>query len=143
MRTNEELETFINEEEPVYKNPSQLELNKLLRAYGEDVRIIANEKTKSFYVFNANNLHYTVTKKIPEFNDIQQLMATSAQPPYILTATGVIKDGKITLTGSDILRWSKYDSITRVQIKLRNWSFCDKYLNNTVKDFLKKIKVDK
>lgn len=139
----EELETLINEEEPVYKNPSQLELNKLLRMYGEDVRIIANEKTKSFYVFNSNNLHYTVTKKLPEFDDIQKLMATSAQPPYILTATGVIENGKITLTSSDILKWKKYDSIMRIQVKLRDWSFCNKYLNNTVKDFLKKIKVNK
>lgn len=138
---SEEVETFINEEEPVYRNPSSTEINKLLRLQGEDVRIIANERTKSFYIFNANNLHYTVTKKIAEFADIQKFMATAAQPPYILTATGIIENGKITLIDSDILKWNKYGPLMRAQIKLRDWSFCDKYLNHTVKDFLKKIKI--
>ena len=141
--TNEEIETLVNGEEPVYRNPSSTEINKLLRISGEGVRIIANERTKSFFVFSQFNLHYMVTKKIGEFQDIQQFMATAAQPSYILTATGIIENGKITLTDSDILKWSKYNSLIRAQIKMRNWSFCDKYLNHTVKDFLKKIKVNK
>jgi len=139
----EEVETFMNGEEPVYRNPSFTEINKLLRISGKGVRIIANEKTKSFFVFSQFNLHYIVTKKIGEFQNIQKFMATAEQPSYIFTATGIIEDGKITLTDSDILKWSQFNKDIRKQIKLRDWSFCDKYLNHTVKDFLKKIKVDK
>jgi len=139
----EEIETFINEDEPVYRNPSMTELNKLLRIYGTNVRIIANDRSKSFYVFSSSNLHYTVTKKISEFDGIQKLMATAEQPSYILTASGIIEDGKITLTDSDILKWSQFNKDIRKQIKQRDWTFCNKYLNNTVKDFLKKIKVYK
>jgi len=139
----EEIETYADEDTPVYKNPSSIELNKLLRTHGSGVRITANEKTKNFYVFPSSFLHFQVTKKISEFFEIQSLMATQQQPSYIFTATGEIENSKITLKSSDIYSWSKYDPDLRKSIKLRNWNFCDKFLNNSIKDFIKKLKVNK
>lgn len=139
----EEIETYIDEDTPVYKNPSSIELNKLLKTCGPIVRITANERTKNIYVFPSSFLHFQVTKRISEFSKIQGLMATQEQPSYIFTATGEIENSKITLKSSDIYSWSKYNANLRKEIKLRDWSFCDKFLNNSIKDFLKKLKINK
>ena len=140
---NKEVETIIKEKFAVYKNPSTLELNKLLRDDGPSVRIIASERTKSFYVFNAEQLHFQACRLISEFQPILKLIATEEQPAYIFTATGEIENGKITLISSDILSWSRFDDTIRRSIKMKDWSFMDKYLNSPVKAFLKKLKVNK
>lgn len=139
----EEIESYLDEDIPIYKNPSAVELNKLLRTCGSEVRFTANERTKSFFVFPGSYLHFQATRKIAEFSEIQALMATQEQPSYIFTGTGRIENSKITIIDSDVLKWSKYDPMNRKSVKLRDWGFCDKYLNKPIKDFLKKLKVNK
>lgn len=139
---DEEVETIISEKFVVYKNPSTVELNKLLRDDGADIRIIASERTKSVYVFNGEQLHFQACRLISEFHPILSLIGTEEQPAYIFTASGVIENGKITLTSSDILSWSRFDDTIRRSIKMKDWSFMDKYLNKPVKAFLKNLKVN-
>lgn len=110
----------------------------------KNVRVIASERTSNFYVFDASVLHFQACKKIPEFESVLHLIATPEQPSYILTATGEVDFGRITLKSSDLLNWSKFNPQIRKEImKYRNWSFCDKYLTEPVKDFLKTIKIKK
>ena len=80
---------------------------------------------------------------IPELEDVLKFIATPEQPSFILTASGKIENGKITLHSSDILSWSKFDPDIRKQIKQRNWSYCNKYLNNDANSFIKHLKVNK
>ena len=130
----EEVVSFLDSEgdNEILMNPGPVELNKLVRKMGKDVRIIASEKTKNVYVFNSDSLHFQACRMIEEFQPILKF----------ITASGEVEDGKITLTDSDVLRWNKFNSDTRREImKSRDWSFVNKYLNNDIKIFLKHLKI--
>lgn len=141
-KVNEEIFSLVKDE-PIYQNPSSTDLNKMARDFGTEVRIITSERSKNFYVFPSRHLHFEVCRMIPEFEEILKFIATPEQPSFIFTASGTIENGKITLHSSDILSWSKFDPDIRKQIKQRNWSYCNKYLNNDANKFIKHIKENK
>lgn len=137
----EDIAAKLKNDNMVFKNPTKKDLNELYLKSGKNVRFIANERTKNFYVFTSELLHFQACRDIPEFEPILQYIATPEQPSFLFTGTGIIEMAKITITQSDIIQNKLFSPQIRKEIKMRDWSFANQWLNTSIKDFMRHIKL--
>jgi hypothetical protein len=71
----------------VFKNPNSSDYLSFLKDGCENLRFIAVPENKSFYIFDAKLLHFTVLNNVPELKNKKNMFL----------GTGVISRGKLTI----------------------------------------------
>lgn len=132
----------IDQETPIYANPSTSELVKLKRQFGDEIRIIVDNKRKNVYIGSVETFHSYIYKNIinstKDVNDILSILETEVKKGSVLLLTGKIKEGKIfvTIHDKDISHPSDWGRLTKKQL-YTDWSWAYRYIIN-LEDFLNK-----